>query len=345
MEKYWRLFAGWVTNLKNDPFQRARIKLTIVYTIVTVFAQIFYLGLLYREFDRQAHTFALENVPVIRRSIFLKRASTVARETLFSIQYEDVGMFFITLGISYLIAGIALQPIKTSLQKQKQFLADTSHELKTPLTIIKTELEVFLRSKQNIGGKELHLRNRKGVISNLEEIERMQQIIDNLLTLSRIENYENDFAFTKYSALKVIDQTVQKLQETAKRKHIVLSIEANDPFDIPLDKVKFSQAIFNIVYNAIKYTKNGGKVHIMLKKNKNHAVISISDTGVGIAKTDLPYIFERFFRSNTQFTKRVSGTGLGLAITKLIIEKHNGIISIDSVLNQGTTVIIQLPLL
>lgn len=347
MKQYLNRFEAWAIGLKHDPFNWARIKLIFFYTIIIVGALIFYLILLYKEFNRDILLFAKENIQdTTRRERFVNRSLIVAKTTLFTVEPEDVMMFFISIGISYSLATIALRPIKKSMQVQKQFLADASHELKTPLTNIKTEMEIFLHDRNNwIDNKGLMLRKRQAVESNLEEIDRMQQIIDSLLALSHVDTFQEKFIFSSIYIHDMLLRLVKQTKESAKKKHIQISLLINEPLYVSADAVRLEQALLNIVRNAIKYTKSGGKVQISAQRNNRRVEIAIIDTGIGIAKKDLPHITERFFRSNTEFTKRVGGTGLGLAIASMIIKKHRGDIHIQSSLGKGTTITVSLPLL
>jgi two-component system phosphate regulon sensor histidine kinase PhoR len=189
------------------------------------------------------------------------------------------------------------------------------------------------------------LRDKKSMESNLEEIKRMQQIIENLLTLSRIDSYEPDIFTTKQYLHPILMEVCNKLKDLAKSKNVTLTLTVPRTIQLALDKPKIEQAFFNVIDNAIKYTKSNGSVIVTAQKIKDTAQISITDTGIGIAQEDLPLIFERFFRGRAQFTKQIAGTGLGLAISKLIILKHKGTISLQSTLHKGTIVTIILPLL
>lgn len=344
MKKYLNQFGEWVIGLKNDPFIWARIKLTFFYIIIIIGALLFYIILLYSEFNREILSYAREIPEGARRGRFIKRAGIVTRITLFTVQPEDIFMFFFSIGISYSLATITLRPLKKSMHAQKQFLADASHELKTPLTNIKTEMEIFLRDKSNwVNSKNFLLRKRQAVESNLEEINRMQQIIDNLLTLSYVDMYEDTYLLSSVHLSDVLFRLLKRTKESAKKKHINLSLRVKESIYVTADTVKLEQALVNIVKNAIKYTKSGGKVQIIAYRNNKYLHITVTDTGIGIAEKDLPHITERFFRANTEFTKRVAGTGLGLAIASLIIKKHKGNIYIESSLGKGTTVTVSLP--
>jgi len=344
VKKYLKRSAEWVTALKQDPFKWARLKLTAFFVIVIVSSLVFYLFLQYREFNRHIINFAQNNIQdPDRRNRFIARSIIVEKETLFTVAPEDVGMFILTIIISYFMADITLRPIKKSMETQKQFLANASHELHTPLAIIKTELEVFLRNKNN-KRKGYLLRKRTEVLSNLEELEKMQQILDNLLFLSRQDSYEESFHFAKINLSSLLSEVLERISEVAKRKKISFYLKKSDNVNISADYNRLEQAFLNIITNAIKYTNPGGKISIVTDKNDHYVSVSITDNGIGISNDALPHIFERFYRDRSVGINRAKGVGLGLYIASMVIKKHGGKIEVKSTLGKGTTVRITLPL-
>ncbi len=347
MKTFWKRFVVWVINLKNNPFTSTQLQLTIIYTLVIVSGILFYLTLLHREFTEEAVIISNEisNPTDSRRQRFINRATRLATLTLYSIQPEDVFMFFVVIGISYVLAGFGIRPLKKIVENQKNFLAEASHELRTPLSIIKADLEIFLQ--QNIkdfkSQKDLLLQRQAAGRANRNEIERIQLILDNLLFLSRNDTYQETFITIPFLLDSVIDQAIIRMRYIADRKEIELIVKKLPKVSLLGDSIRMEQAIVNILKNAIKYTNKGGKIIVSSRREKNNVSIVISDTGVGISKEDLPYLYQRFFRGNNK-GKQTEGIGLGLTITKMILEKHNGNIHIASELGKGTTVTIKLPL-
>ncbi len=313
--------------------------------LVIVSSLLFYLVIQSREFDRNVSNFAQNNIQEPdRRKRFIQRSTAVEKTTLFSVTPEDVGMFILTIIISYLMAGVTLRPIKKSMEIQKQFLANASHELRTPLAIMKTELEVFLRGKNNLSqSKQVLLRRRTDMLSNIEEIDKMEQIINNLLFLSRADSYEENFHFSKVSISSLMSDISKRINGVAKRKRISLHLKL-DKISVFADSIRLEQAILNIITNAIKYTKEGGRVSILAKKNDEYIIISVMDNGIGISKKDLPHIFEPFYRSKSVEVNKAEGVGLGLHIASVIIKRHGGKIGVKSTLGKGTTIHVFLPL-
>jgi len=231
------------------------------------------------------------------------------------------------------------------MKQQEQFVTYASHELKTPLSIIRTEMEVFLRGKNYLSAnKKFLIRSKQSMLSNLEEVDRMGRIIENLLLVARIDAKYEKLQLSKVSLNDVISWVVERMAKLAQDKNISISVNRRSPLYVLADDEKIMEAFSNILKNAIAYSKSGSKIKIEIGKKRDKVFISFSDGGVGISKGDLPHVFERFYRSENAFTAKKEGTGLGLWITKRIVEEHNGEIEIHSILGKGTIVNIVLPL-
>lgn len=242
-----------------------------------------------------------------------------------------------------------------SFSQIKQFSADASHELKTPLTILKGEVEVTLRKERTSDEYEQTLR------SNLEEINRMSQIIDDLLFLSRADIGEIRLNKEEIDLTEILNEVVIQMKILAQVKNIYIET-SNHHEDIHIfgDGLRIRELFLNLIGNGIKYTENGGSIHITLTKdNLSHdrssmngregdqtqfAKIIVSDTGMGIAKEDQERIFDRFFRVDKARSREQGGSGLGLSICKWIVEAHCGDISVTSEIEKGSTFIVKLPL-
>ena len=343
MKKYWKLFMDWVIGLKSNPFTWTRLKLTILYSIVIIFGIIIYIVLLHREIQRTTYSVAQEISDPARYQRFIKRSNRVTIEALYSIQAEDILMILMVIGASYFLAGLALKPIRDIMESQKQFLSHAAHELKTPLAIIKTEMEVFLRDKRSFfNNRQLLLRKRASMLSNLEEVDRMSQIIEGLLIIARIDAKQDDFIFGRINLTKLLIQSLKKIKTYANTKHIKLVFNTKKSIYLTADPDKLQQAIYNIIKNAIDYAKQDGLVHLTLEKSGGQINLTITDNGIGIPKENLPKIFQQFFRANNT-SKKIAGSGLGLSIAESIIKRHRGIINIGSKLGKGTKVMIILP--
>jgi signal transduction histidine kinase len=242
-----------------------------------------------------------------------------------------------------------------SFRQMKQFSSDASHELKTPLTILKGEVEVMLRKERTSKEYEQTLR------SNLEEINRMSQIVEDLLNLSKADTGEIRLNKEDVNLTEILNEVVVQMERLAKTKKLHLSA-TNHHQDIHIfgDALRLRELFINLIENGIKYTEEGGSIHIILQKEYPPPVtgqpdwverekgqfvkIIVSDTGIGIAKEDQERIFNRFFRVDKARSREQGGSGLGLSICKWIVEAHQGEIGVESELAKGSSFIVRLPL-
>ncbi|SHJ93218.1 ATP-binding protein [Paramaledivibacter caminithermalis] len=223
---------------------------------------------------------------------------------------------------------------------RREFVANVSHELKTPLTSIKSYTETLLDGM--LDDRTISEQFLKVVNS---EADRMTRLVRDLLQLSNFDNNKTKFNIVNNDLVQLINQTVIKLGITAKNKNQRLEFVTDcEELITCFDFDRIEQVLLNIVSNAIKYTEDNGKISIYLEKKDYEALITVKDTGIGIPKEDLPRIFERFYRVDKARSRELGGTGLGLSIAKEIIEAHNGSIEINSEFNKGTEVKIRIPL-
>ncbi len=234
-----------------------------------------------------------------------------------------------------------LERLANSFSRIKQFTGDASHELRTPLAILKGETEVSLRWSR--GEEEL----RQTLISNLEEIERMERITEGLLQLAKSESGEFRLNFSSFSLNDLLQDLYIhcKTLGEAKKIETILQTQVDHEVFIRADQMHLHRVLLNFVTNAVKYTPEGGEITLTLALSAaNEAQIHVRDTGMGIPAEHLPYIFERFYRVDEARNRNIGGTGLGLSIVKAIISAHQGRISVFSTPGQGSEFIIYLPL-
>jgi two-component system, OmpR family, sensor histidine kinase CiaH len=239
--------------------------------------------------------------------------------------------------VSYGLARRTMEPIEEALEAQKRFTGDASHELRTPLAVMQSEIEVALRSKSLSKERAVALLH-----SNLEEVGKLKTLSDGLLRLAS-ENAKNLVTET-VPLNQVVKEAVDRQAKTAKGKNITIKQDITDS-NLKGDPQSLTELISLILDNAIKYSPEGTQVSIESKKKSRHAVIIISDQGQGIKASDLPHIFDRFYRADTSRTKNnVDGYGLGLAIAKKITDLHGGTITAKSKIGKGSVFTIQIPL-
>jgi heavy metal sensor kinase len=236
--------------------------------------------------------------------------------------------------------------LERSFRAQKQFTADTSHELRTPLTILTAQIEVALQKNRDTTEYQETLKN------NLEEIQRLQKIVDSLLLLSRIDSGKFNISHTPVRLDEVLLASMEKVSPFAKNKGISIDFQViggnakcTDDILVPGDSASLQNVFLNILDNAIKYSKQGSKLSCTLKTVDIQAEIEIVDNGEGIPPEHMEHIFERFYRADhSQGKDGKPGAGLGLAIAKATVEAHGGTITITSKPGDGTLVRIVLPL-
>lgn len=349
MEKLYKQFAElvtkWKVNYVNDEFFVARLRLTFYYSITAIII----LGgssiLLYNTILSNLAQSLSENIflnPNLSQAI-LDKAQDILLNRFLTI---DIIIVFFIIILGFFLTNKTLKPIKLNMQKQKRFIADASHELRTPTAVIISGLEV------NLNNKKLDLSSARKTLENtLDEMREFSLLSNSLLDISKYDTLIN----VKHEPILIIDlikSVIEKNMNLAKIKEINIETKIASPVDelrpresqaiILGNKIELSRVFFNILDNAIKYTPQNGTIMISDKIISDKYVLTISDNGIGIKNDILDKIFDPFFRGDTAHS--TNGAGLGLTLSKKIIENHKGAISIKSQENKGTNVTISLPL-
>lgn len=229
-----------------------------------------------------------------------------------------------------------LEKVESSRQ---QFVSNVSHELKTPLSSVKVLSESILL--QEDVPKEMYVEFLHDINS---EVDRMTAIINDLLTLVKLDQKEIPLNFKEIDLNQMMTDIVKRLQPLADAKGVALQWEAVKEVHADADEMKLSLAISNLVDNAIKYTPAEGTVKVLLDADHQNVFISVADTGIGIPEDEVNRIFERFYRVDKTRDRETGGTGLGLSITHSTIMMHKGSIKVNSKEEEGTTVLVRIPL-
>ncbi|KHE91217.1 MAG: heavy metal sensor histidine kinase [Candidatus Scalindua rubra] len=230
-----------------------------------------------------------------------------------------------------------LDRIETSFSRIIQFTSDVSHELRTPVAALKTGTEVML-SRQRTAGEYRDLLEH-----NLITLERMVKIISDLLELSRSDSGQNILHLKPFKLGNMLNELRKTFRPVSDSKNILSPINEIPNVQICGDEIMLRRVFSNLLDNAIKYTPPGGRVYISLEDRNDDVVVSITDTGVGIAEENLGKIFDRCFRVDTSRSREAGGSGLGLNISKAIVELHKGRIEVKSDLGVGSTFDVILP--
>ena len=329
------LVINLMRNFKKNLFENARLKLTAYYVAVLSVILVVFSGALVYTIDAKL----IENLNgkiIITGDVEENPLDHTTDDIQVIIYYIDGVLLLVIAFASYFLAGKTLRPIKESLDAQKRFSADASHDLRTPLAIIMTESEVALQNEHN--GVDVF----KSIIkSNFEEAQKMSKLVNDLLIISRGENEKIINNYVTVDLHNFVNKIMFKIKVQAENKGLNLNINEYKKIMVKIDVNNFERAVLNILQNSIHYTLIG-EIKINIFDDSLNAIVKISDTGVGISEEDLPFVFDRFYKAEHS-RKDNSSSGLGLCISKQIIEQHNGNISIESKKNEGTKVFIKIP--
>lgn len=242
----------------------------------------------------------------------------------------------VSFGIGYLLSGKAIAPIQQSIKRQKEFIADASHELRTPVTIMRTNLDVVMSSPdESVSSQTEWLDNA------YKETTRMEKLINDMLLLAKADLNREKLNMEQIDAAELCRQAVERFNPIAEKKHISIHFNNQTSFSmINGDEKKLDQLLGIIIDNAITYSHNNSNIYVTIENDDNkNVILSIRDEGIGIDQNELEKIFKRFYRTDKARSRREGGTGLGLAIAQWIVQSHGGTITAQSVKNKGTVII------
>jgi OmpR-family two-component system manganese-sensing sensor histidine kinase len=233
----------------------------------------------------------------------------------------------------------AFEPVEKSFKQLKQFTADASHELRSPLTAIKMSVDVMRNHPERIHPKDI--KKLEAIASASVQI---NHLVEELLFLARMDAASSmPMEKMEVSLTQVLQEVTEHLAPTAESKNVYFNCELPPNISVLGNKMQLTRLFKNLLENAIYYTPKGGKVNISLAKNNRLATVRIQDTGIGIAPEHLPLIFDRFWRADQARSRREGGSGLGLSIAKAIVQWHGGKITVKSQANQGSCFQVRLP--
>ena len=220
-----------------------------------------------------------------------------------------------------------LERLEAAVGRLRQFTADVSHELRTPLSVLKVQAQSALASR------ELDPEAASLVRSQLEEIDRLALMVEDLLTLSRLESGAVERA--SVDVADVVLESLEQLTAVAESKGVDVSVTRVEPTVVEGDRSQLRRVVSNLLDNALKFTEPGGSVSVELGRREGVVRLVVADDGQGIPASDIPRIFERFYRADPSRSRRTGGAGLGLAIVKRIVEVHGGTVTVESELEKA----------
>ncbi len=328
---------------RSDRFWGARAQLTLTYTAILAVILCISSSIIYTAFSKRL-TERFERFPprpaiVSPETILPPRAEDVLHDLINALVLVNGLLLVLASVMSYWLAGITLEPIQAAYERQRRFLSDASHELRTPLAILQADLE------NNLSTLGLSKTAQEQAESHLEEVARMATIVKDLLLLSRLDETTLPTEASREVDLVTFLQDVnERFQNFAQQHQVTLSFAPSlSTLPIITKSELLTQAVSNLVKNAIVYNKPAGTVEIRLAGDRSSAQIQIQDTGIGMSPEDVDKVSERFYRVDKSRSRQTGGSGLGLSITRSIIDQLQGSIEMKSEFGQGTTVTVTLP--
>jgi two-component system sensor histidine kinase CiaH len=246
------------------------------------------------------------------------------------------------VGGGYLLSGRALRPIKTAMDSQRTFIADASHELRTPVAVVRTNAELL---KRHLGPDTGHTAASDQVALDdiLSESDRLGRMVDQMLTLAEADAGQRTVLSSEISLNELIDEVARSMRSIAETRQMLLETRLTDDVSVNGDPGRLRELVSVLLDNAVKYADAGGRVEVALRKEHRKAIIEVSNNGPGIPRDALPHVFDRFYRVDEARSRESGGTGLGLAIARHIVDAHGGTINIESSASGGTKVTVELP--
>ena len=328
-------------------FTSATLKLTGIYLVIIMVISLFFSLNIYRAANSEitntmmGQIALLDNTPRFRgimhdpQTIKMReqQLSEARAHIVFNLINTNIVILVIGGLASYLLARKTLQPIEEAHDAQSRFSADASHELRTPIAAMQTEIEVALRDPKLSRAQALDL-----LKSNLEELSKLTALSDGLLKLARIDG---ELPLESVQTDQILARALSQVAAVAKHKGVELTNTSKRSHVVTGNLVSLVELVVILLDNAIKYSPPGGKVFIHAGTNVRKVVISVRDEGVGIAEADRAHIFERFYRSDRSRSKNdIDGHGLGLSIAQKIAKLHKAQLQVKSTVNKGSTFMI-----
>jgi two-component system sensor histidine kinase CiaH len=262
----------------------------------------------------------------------------ILKNLVYTFSIVGLVMLIVIFFTSRFFANRSIAPVREAFNKQKQFIADASHELKTPLAVINTNADVLLSNSEDT------IQNQSKWLHRIKsETERMKTLTNDLLYLTEMDDSRASMIFTNFNVSESVESVILTMEAVMFEKNISLNYEIEPNLTLHGNSEQIKQVVMILLDNAIKYTNPKGTISLIFKKRHNDYLLKVTNTGEGISPQHLERIFDRFYRADPSRSRKHGGYGLGLAIAKSIVEQHKGKLYAKSVLNETTSFYVQLP--
>ena len=323
-------------NLSNV-VSSVRLRLTILYTIIATIA-LFFVDFFLNQL--RIFTFIRTIEGIIPDDVPYELVIQAYEATMHTTRTMDYGVLLLSVGIiaalSYKVAGMTLSPVTRAIEAHRRFIVNAAHELRTPLSVMNTEVEVTVRNVHTSTTADM----TKTLNSMREEIQTMNEILSNLSLIAHVYTGKQPTR-ASFDIRDTVSMASERALQRAVGKGVMLDVViADQPIVVTANETALLQILQNIIQNAIKYTPEGGTVSVYAYPHKKYAAITVSDTGVGMTVEDRARIFEPFYRG--EHVRHIEGTGLGLTLVHELIKIHEGKLVCSSTPGKGTVMTVYL---
>lgn len=340
-------------------FEQTRLKLTFWYLAIIMLISAMFSVVIYRVLVNEVLRFEQEQRVGIQRrlnegecfdatghikprpmhlSANAELVEEAKRRVFFALLLVNTGIFVFAGILGYMLAGRTLEPIQEMVEEQHRFISDASHELKTPLTALRSSFEVYLRTKKRT------VKNADQVITeSLDDVNKLQTLSESLLQLAQYQHPNGHTHFEELPMAQILQDAIKGVEPMAKKKKIVIESKLGE-VNVYGNKYSLTDLFVILLDNAIKYSAEKQRIELEAGAVKGNVRVQLKDHGIGIEAKDVPHIFDRFYRADKARCKEsAEGYGLGLSIAHKIVEHHQGQISVKSKIGEGTTFTVTLP--
>lgn len=320
---------------RREPFFRASVRLGVMFVVLSAAIFALFSATLYLSFAHDLNKSLREEEATdlpeadAARDRTEHQSQAVLRRQIFLL---DGAALVLLAGLGYWYTRRTLKPLRETHEGQKRFVANASHELRTPLAIMKGDFELAMRKPDE--------RAPAAVQSGLEEVERMSGIVDDLLTLSRIDAHQERLEFAPTDLSELAREAAAKMSSYAELHEATLATSAASPVTVSADAAALQRAIFNLIKNAVEHGGAGSTVDVGVEREDGRARLVVADSGKGMSAAEQAHLFDRFYRPGQNGS---SPGGLGMPIAKWVVEHHHGKIAVTSGSGRGTEVRVTLP--